>query len=69
MASILPCSLIVTPVDGNLPFSSTGSIGIGVSIIPPGIVIELSLPPFSINLNATEAIELASILVELVAEL
>jgi hypothetical protein len=67
--SILPVSLIVTPVDGNLPYSSTGSIAIGLSVIPPGIVIEISLPPLSIQLNAIEALELASILIELAADL
>jgi hypothetical protein len=67
VASILPVNLIVTPVDGNIPYSSTGSIGIGLSVIPPGILIEISLPPLSIQVNAAEAVELATIILELLA--
>jgi hypothetical protein len=69
MASLLPVQIGVTPVDGNLPYSSTGSIAIAPTLIPPGIQITLSLPPFWIQLQAAEAFELAAILTELAAAL
>lgn len=64
-SSILPVEIGVTPVDGNLPYSSTGSIAIAPTLIPPGIQITLSLPPFWIQIQAAEALELAAILIEL----
>lgn len=67
MASLLPVQIGVVPVDGNLPFSSTGSIAIAPILIPPGVQITLSLPPFNIQINAAECIELAALLLELTA--
>lgn len=66
--SILPVVIGVTPVDGNIPYSSTGSIAVEPTLIPPGLQITLSLPPFNIQINAAECIELALIILDLFGE-
>jgi hypothetical protein len=58
----------VTPVDDNVPYSSTGSIAVGVQLLPPALVITLSLPPFSIQLNVAECLLLLDELVAFVAK-
>lgn len=62
MASLLPVEIGVQPVDGNVPYSSTGSIAVAPILFPPGLQITLSLPPFFIQINAAECLELASII-------
>lgn len=61
-----PIQLQCTPVEGNPPYSSTGSIGVQASLIPPGVAIAISQPPFTLLIDPVTAIELAALLVELV---
>lgn len=65
--SVLPVQIGVTPVDGNIPYSSTGSIAVEPTLIPPGVQITLSLPPFNIQIAVAECLELAALLLEVAA--
>lgn len=64
-ASLLPVQLLCTPVDGNPPYSSTGSIAVAASILPPGVQIAISQPPWTIVVDPFTAAELAALLLEL----
>jgi hypothetical protein len=67
--SLISALLQCNPVDGNESYTTEGSVFVEVSVIPPGIALVLSLPPFAIILGPTEAAELAALLLELVAEI
>lgn len=59
--------LQVNPVDGNESYTQPGHIDVVVSVLPPGIAIVLSLPPFAIILDAGGAADLIAVLTELLA--
>lgn len=63
--SVITSLLQVNPVDGNESYTTAGSIFVDVNLIPPGVAIVLSLPPFAIVLSPSEALELAAVLTSL----
>lgn len=67
--SLIDALLQVNPVDGNASYTTAGSIDVVVSVLPPGVSLVLSLPPFAVILDARGAAELAALLIELAAEL
>jgi hypothetical protein len=67
--SLIDTLLQVTPVDGSPAYNLAGNIDVIVSVLPPGVAIVLSFPPFAIILDAGGVAELIALLTELVAEL
>ena len=67
--SLIDTLLQVTPVDGSPAYTLVGNIDVVLSVLPPGVSIVLSFPPFAIILNAAQAAELAALLLELAAEI
>lgn len=64
--TLIETPFLVTPVNGDTPFDLSGHIEVVLTIIPPGISIVMSAPPFTIVLSFDAAAELAAALLELI---
>jgi hypothetical protein len=65
--SLIESPFIVTPVNGDTPFPIPGTLEVVATIIPPGVAIVMSAPPFTITLSIDATAALVDALLAAIA--
>lgn len=52
----------VTPIDENPTYTLPGGLDVYVSLLPPGVAIGISVPPFTLILDVDQVAELVAAL-------
>ena len=60
--SLIPTMFQVTPIDTSPAYELPGHLGVQLSLFPPGVEITFTIPPLTIVLEPSAALELAAAL-------